>query len=68
MSQSREKIEPFYMKRAEEFIDCLYDKGYFREDVKRDDMRKLDEFLGFLFQTQCQSAVTCSELTRRISK
>lgn len=62
-----EEVEKYYQLRAEEFIDSLFDKGYFREDVKRKDMRDVESLLGFLFQSQSRSAVKCSELLRKIS-
>lgn len=60
------EIEPYYLKIAEEFIDCLFDRGYIHEDVKREDLRKLDEYLGLLFEQRVTSAVRSTELLRKI--
>lgn len=63
-----EKTEPFYQNRAKEFIDMLFDKGYFREDVSRDGMQQVENFLGWYFQSQCQSAVKCAFLSKKASE
>lgn len=60
------EVEPYYMKRSEEFIDMLFDKGYFGKDLKRKDMRDVEELLGYLFQSQCQSAVKVDQMTRKV--
>lgn len=60
-----EKIEQFYQIRAKEIIDLLFDKNYFREDVSRDDMQGIEDFLAWSFKTQCESAVKCAELSKR---
>lgn len=62
------EVEKFYMIRATEFIDNLYDKGYFNKEVKREDMRKIDELLGFLFQANVNSALKANELLRQVNK
>lgn len=64
----KNEIENYYWKRAEEYIDALYNKGYFDRDVTRDDMRKVEEYLAFLFQSQVNSAVKASEMLRQIRK
>ena len=58
------KIEPYYQKQAEFYIDLLFDKGYFGSDTKREDMRKAEELLAFLFQSQSQSASKAAVLLR----
>lgn len=59
-------VEPYYLKRAEEVIDMLFDQGYFHEKVTRADMRAVEQLLGFYFQSGAKSAVRAAELTRKI--
>ena len=61
-----EKIEPYYQNRAKEFVDMLFDKGYFREDVSRNGMDDVEEFLAYLFKSYCESSVKTALLTKRI--
>ena len=66
MHPDDEKIEPVYLKEATEFVDFLFDKGYFHDEVMREDMRRIDSYLGFVIQSRVNSAVKCSELLRQI--
>ena len=63
-----EKVEPFYQAKAKDFVDVLFDKGYFREDVSRDGMNDIEDLLGWLFQTYCQSAVKCTLIMKKIKE
>jgi hypothetical protein len=65
MSSDR-KTEPYYLKRGEEIIDAMFDNGYFNDDVKRDDLRKLDDLIGYMMQSSAESAVNIDRLTRKI--
>ena len=58
-------IEPYYQRRATEFIDILFDKGYFAENIKREEMREVEEFLAYCFQSQVGMAVKCVEMLKR---
>ena len=62
----KEEIEICYKRRAEEYIDTLFDNGYFCKELKRKDMRDIEELLAFLFQSQCKSAIKGSEFVRKI--
>lgn len=61
-----DKIEGYYQARAKEVVDMLFDKGYFREDVSRDGMKDVEDFIAWDFQTQCESAKRITLLTKRI--
>lgn len=63
---TEEKIEGFYQIRAKEMIDMLFDKGFFREDISRDGMNTIEDFLAWSFQSQCKSAVTCAQLVKKV--
>ena len=63
---NEKSIESFYQRKGMEVVDCLYDKGYFREDVSRRDMQEVENLIAFFFQIQCESAVKCSQLVKRI--
>lgn len=62
----KKEIEKHYQKRAEEFIDSLYDNGYFIKEVTRKDMRAVEDLLAFLFQSGVESALKGQELLRVI--
>lgn len=63
-----EKVEGFYQVRAKELVDMLFDKGYFREDISRDGMKAVEDFIGFLFQSQCQMAARAATLLKKVKE
>ena len=63
-----EKVEPFYQIRAKEIIDMLFDKGYFREDVSRNGMDEVENFLAWTLKVQCDMAVRCALLVKGMKK
>ena len=61
-----EKVERVYRLKAREFIDSLFDKGYFAKEIKRADMRAVESLLGFLFQSKVNIALKGQELLRKV--
>ena len=62
------EIEGFYQSRAKEFIDTLFNKGYIREDVSRDGMKDIEDFLAYVIQSYCQSAAKVALLSKRVKE
>lgn len=62
---TEEAANPYYQRQAKFFIDALFDKGYFRSDVKREEMKKIEDLLAFLYQSQTDIAVKCCEMLVR---
>lgn len=56
------QVEPFYSQRAKEIVDMLHDKRFLNDDLDRDTLGRLQDFLGGLFQSQAESAVRSAEL------
>ena len=65
MSEDK-KSQPYYQLRAKEIVDVLYDKNYFKEDVNRDDMQGVEDFIAFTLETHCKTSVKCALLTKSI--
>jgi hypothetical protein len=57
------KVDPFYRHRAKEIVDTLFDKRLLNDNLDRDTIGRLEDFLGFLFQSLCESAVKSAELS-----
>jgi hypothetical protein len=60
-----DKIDKYYLKKAEEVVDALFDKGYFKEDVSRKEMTKVEELIGYIIQSESESAVKMHEMIRK---
>jgi len=57
-----EKVEPFYKARAKDVTNMLFDKRFLADNLSREAIDGLEDFLGFLFQSQAETAVKCAEL------
>lgn len=63
----KKKIEKNYRLAARDFVDTVFDKGYFANGVTRKDMRYVEEYLAFLFQSKAETAVLSFDLLRSIN-
>ena len=59
------QVDPFYARRAKEVVDMLFDKRFLNDDLDRDSINRLQDFLGYCFQSQAESAVKCAELAAK---
>jgi len=66
MKNKTPKVDPYYKRISRDFIDTLFDKGYFSEKIKREEMRQLDDYLGFLFESRCDMAIRTDRILRKI--
>ncbi len=60
------KVEPYYMAKAKDLTNILFDKGFISQDTNRESIEKLEGYIGFLFQTYCQISVQSALLLRRV--
>jgi hypothetical protein len=55
-------VEEYYKKQAKELTDLLFDKRFLNDDLSRESVNWLDDYIGFVLQTQVNSAVKASKL------
>jgi len=60
------KIEEYYMKQAKELTSLLFDRRFLNDDLSRESIDWLEDYLGFVFQSQVNSAVKASQLLARL--
>ena len=60
------EIEPYYQNQAKDFVDTLFNNGYFDRDVKRKDMRDVENLLAYLLQSGAESARKVAEILRKV--
>ena len=58
------EVEPYYFKKAQELVDLLVDKHFMRDDVSREETRILDDYIGYLFQSQAKMVEKTTLLLR----
>lgn len=64
---TKDEVEPYYLRRAVDLIDCMFDQGYFSKDLKRKDMRALDDLFAYYIQSEVKSAIRAKEFLRKIN-
>jgi hypothetical protein len=58
------KVELFYQLRGKEIVDALYDKGYLNQDVKRSEMRDVEDYISSIIQLLCEISNKTASLVR----
>lgn len=60
------KIEPRYARDAKDLVNLMFDKGFIAADCNRESMDVLENFIGYLFQANVESAMRGHELVKRL--
>ncbi len=68
MKETKEVKEEVFIHRTEAktIIDMLFDNKMFRDDLTRDDLNKLEEYLHFSMNTRIKSHIRIGELMKKI--
>lgn len=56
MSKDVEPVEPYYQRRAKDFVDMMYDNKMLSPDFSRDDLQAVEDYVGFLLESAAKSA------------
>lgn len=63
--KDKDKVDGYYQRQAKDVVNMMYDKGFIAEDVSRESMQSLEDLLGYLIQTQAETAVRCAEVAKK---
>ena len=66
MKNDDTEIDPYYQKRAEELVDLLYDKNYINPEINRKSLSELEDYIGYVLQSQSESAAKSATLLAKI--
>ena len=66
MKHDDTEIDPYYQKRAEELVDLLYDKNYINPEINRKSLSELEDYIGYVLQSQSESAAKSATLLAKI--
>ena len=56
-------VDEFHKRQAKELVNLLHDKRFLNDDLSREAMDWLEEFLAFTVQSRVEIAVKCAALT-----
>ncbi len=51
-----EKVDEYYKRQGKELVDMLFDKRFLNDDLSREAIDWLEDYMGFLFQSSCEQA------------
>lgn len=60
------EVNKFHKRLAKQEVDFLFDKGFLADDLSRESIDWLEEYLGFIFQTHCELAVRAALLSKKV--
>jgi len=65
---TEEPVEPYYLKQAKELVDWLFDESVLNPNLTRTNLAFLDEYIGFLFESNAKMAGKCALATERMKQ
>ena len=60
------KVEEYYKKQAKDLTNLLFDKDFLNKELTRESIDWLEDYIGFIFQSQCQTAVKAAVLLAKL--
>lgn len=65
MNDTSIEVDGFYKRHAKDLTDMLYDKGFLADDLSRESIQWLEDYIGFILQSHCQIAAKSALLLKR---
>jgi len=59
-------VEPYYKRQANDLTNLLFDKGFLSDDLSRESIDWLEDYIGYVMQSQCQMAAKSTILLKRL--
>ena len=65
MKEGEDPVGKYYMRQAQELVDMFFEKRFFDNSIERCDMRVVEEYIGWMLEQQCKSAIKVDRLRRK---
>ena len=59
------EVNKHYKHQAKDLTNLLFDKGFLADDLTRESIDWLEDYLGFVIQSQCQMAAKAELLLKK---
>ena len=56
------EVNAKYKKEAEQLINLLFDKRFLNDDLSKESIDWLEDFIGYLFESRISLAIKCHDL------
>jgi len=60
------EVDRYYKRQAKDLVDLLFDKRFLADDLSREATEWLEDYIGFLLQSYCQTAAKAATLTKKL--
>ncbi len=60
------EVDGYYKRQGKELVEMLFDKRFLNDELSKESMDWLEDYLGFILQSQVNSAVKASQLMAKM--
>ena len=60
--------EEIFRKQAEELVDKLFDNNFFHDNIKRSDMRTIEDIICYFMDSEYTTHVRCQEFINKVKE
>ncbi len=60
---SKPEMDVFYQRKAKDLTDMLFDKRFLNDDLTRDSIVWLEDYLAFILQSESEMSAKCAVLS-----
>lgn len=61
-------VDKYYLKKAKDLTNMLFDKDFLNNELTRESIDWLEDFLGFTLQSEAQMSARAAVLVARLKK
>lgn len=59
-------IQPCYQRQAKDLVNLLFDKRFLADDLTRESIQWLEEYMALIISQTAESSARCADLLRRM--
>lgn len=60
------EVDIYYQRRAKELVDLLFNKRFLNDELSRDSINWLEDYLAFVESSSCEMAAKTALLTAKL--
>ena len=60
------EVEPYYIRQGKDIVDVLYEKRFLDNDLTRESLSCMDDYIGFIIQSHVVTAVKADQMVRKV--
>lgn len=60
------KVDEYYQREAKDLVNLLFDKRFLNDDLSREAIDWLEDYVGFVLQSRCEMAAKTAVLTAKL--